>query len=285
MSALTSEMVAKRVRELPALPAVVRELIECLGHEDVSAAQIAGKIAQDQALAAKTLRLANSSFYGLPRKVSSIAEASTILGLRMLRSVVVAAGLTSTIARRECEAFDFEGFWRHSIGTALCARALAKSLRFDEETAFTLGLLHDIGRLALVSSFPQRFSEVLRYQREADCLPSEAEQFVLGVQHDAVGALVAEHWRFSPAIVEAVAGHHEPHGEGSANLAELVHVADNIAHALDLSGTPDDMVPPLSQRAWSRLGMNPVICAEICAQARTQFADVCRALLSHEETK
>ena len=113
MMQLTPEAIRRSVRELPALPAVVLELIQSLGDSEVSAEQLAAKISQDQAIAAKTLRLANSSFYGLPRQVTSIAEATTILGLRTLRSVATAAGLAGGFASSRCEGFDFDAFWRH----------------------------------------------------------------------------------------------------------------------------------------------------------------------------
>lgn len=93
MSTLTVDGILRSIHELPALPAVVLELIQSFGDSDISAEQLAAKISHDQAIAAKTLRLANSSFYGLPRQVTSITEATTILGLRTLRSVATAAGV------------------------------------------------------------------------------------------------------------------------------------------------------------------------------------------------
>src|SRR3989344_4142313 len=156
---LTPEAIRRSVRELPALPAVVLELIQSLGDSEVSAEQLAAKISQDQAIAAKTLRLANSSFYRLPRQVTSIAEATTILGLRTLRSVATAAGLAGGFAHSRCEGFDFDAFWRHSIGTALTAHAIAQRTRQDVDAAFTLGLLHDIGRLVLISAYPAEYAQ------------------------------------------------------------------------------------------------------------------------------
>jgi len=280
MTPLSTDEVAASVRDLPALPAVVMELIQSIGDANVNAEQLATKISHDQALAAKTLRLANSSFYGLSRRVTSIAEATTILGLRTLRSIATAAGLVSGFSDAACKGFDFDAFWRHAIGSALCARSLAQALRLDEDAAFTLGLMHDIGRLVLVSRYPERYAAALDYQREHDCVVSEAERFAFGTDHAAVGAMVVERWHFAPSVVAAIAGHHDPQETTAKSLADVVHVADNMAHALDLSHLQDDMVPPLSVAAWSRLALTESICVQVFRATESQHDAVCQALLS-----
>ncbi|MEO5732161.1 MAG: HDOD domain-containing protein [Rubrivivax sp.] len=269
------------VRDLPALPAVVVELIQSLGQSDISANELAQKISHDQALAAKALRLANSSFYGMSRQVTSLADATAILGLRTLRSVATAAGLAGALSADRCAAFDFKAFWRHSIAAALCAQKLARARGMDEDTAFVLGLLHDIGRLALASAFPQALGEAIAHQRAHDCLPQEAEQVVLGTDHAVVGALIAEHWRFTPGIVAAIRGHHAPSDDANRPaLIDIVHVADNIAHALDLSHAEDDIVPPLCMDAWLRLAPTEAECREVFRRVEAEHASVCAALLT-----
>jgi putative nucleotidyltransferase with HDIG domain len=258
----------------------VMELIQSMGDADVNAEVLAGKISHDQALAAKTLRLANSSFYGLSRQVTSIAEATTILGLRTVRSIAMAAGLVGGFSDAACRSFNFSAFWRHAIGSGLCARSLAQALRLDDDAAFTLGLMHDIGQLVLVSRYPELYAAALDYQREHDCVVSEAERFAFGTDHAAVGALVVERWHFAPSVVAAIAAHHDPQMNAAKSLADIVHVADNMAHALDLSHREDDMVPPLSVAAWSRLALTESICAQVFGATESQHESVCQALLS-----
>lgn len=279
MKQLTPEAILRTVHELPALPAVVLELIQSLGDSHVSAEQLAVKISHDQAIAAKTLRLANSSFYGLPRQVTSIAEATAILGLRTLRSVATAAGLAGGFANSRCQGFDFDAFWRHSIATALTARAVAQRTRMDEDAAFTLGLLHDIGRLVLISAYPDDYALAIAYRAAQDCLMHVAERHYFGVDHAEVGAVMAEHWRFAPEIVSAIACHHRPSNTGPQTLTDVVHVADNIAHGLDLSRRDDDMVPLLTLDAWSRLALSDAQCVEVFEAVSQQHEMVCHALL------
>jgi len=280
MSLISTSEIASRVRELPALPAAVVELIQSLGDDGQGAEQLARKIANDQALAAKTLRLANSSFYGMSRQVTSVTDATAILGLRTLRSVAMAAGLAGNFPASAAGGFDFKAFWRHSIGTALCARAMAAVLRREEEAAFTLGLLHDIGRLVLATAFAPEYAVALKHQREHDLLPLDAERAVLGTDHTVVGGLIAEHWRFSPAIVQAIVVHHTPDDAAASDEIDLLHVADNMAHALGLSHLDDDTVPPLSMPAWTRLALDDSRCKQVFKQAEAQHESVCQALLA-----
>lgn len=277
---LTADDILRCIHELPVLPAVVLELIQSLANSEVSAEQLASKISRDQAIAAKTLRLANSSFYGLARQVSSIEESTAILGLRTLRSVAIAAGLVGGFSGARCAGFDFAAFWRHAIGTALVARELARRVGIDEDAAFTLGLVHDIGRLVLVSSYEEDYAQAIEYRTINDCLMYIAERHQFGLDHTDVGALVAEHWHFAPETVAAIAAHHRPSGEGHKSLVDVVHVADNIAHALDLSRRKDDMVPTLAIHAWTRLQLRSDDYLEIFETVELQHDVVCHTLLT-----
>ncbi len=255
------------LRDLPPLPSVVLELVESLGHEELSAAQYATKISRDQALAAKTLRLANSSFYGRGRPVRSVAEAIAVLGLRTVRNVVTAAGLAGSFRRHP--GFDQNAFWRHSIGSALCAQALAGELRRDDgDLAFTVGLLHDIGRLAL----EQR-------RRDQDCPDGDAERAVLGIDHAEVGGLIAQQWNFAPAIVDAIRQHHAPPDAAEVTLTGIAHVADAIAHALGLAGDLDEAVPALVLPVWAACRLDDAACMRLFARTEAQFETICEALL------
>lgn len=279
MTIISHDILKATIRDLPALPAVVMELIDSLGRDDLSAEQLATKLSHDQALTAKTLRLANSSFYGVPRKVASISEAVSILGMRTVRTVVTAAALTGSFKKDNRTSLDFDALWRHSIATALCAKGLAEALEQDGESAFTLGLLHDIGRLVLATSFSRQYQAALDYQRAHDCLPQEAELATLGLDHSTVGGCITEHWRFAPAMVDAVTLHHAPGESTEITLASLVHVADNIAHALGLSHLEDDIVPELNPHVWSAMKLSPAQCRRIFTQTQAQFDGLCQALL------
>lgn len=266
------------LRDLPPLPSVVLELVESLGHEELSATQYAAKISRDQALAAKTLRLANSSFYGRGRQVRSVAEAIGVLGLRTVRGVVTAAGLAGSFRRHA--GFDHDAFWRHSIGSALCSQALAGELgRDDGDLAFTVGLLHDIGRLALASAFAPAYAEVEQWRRDQDCPDGEAERAVLGIDHAEVGGLIARQWNFAPPIVDAIREHHAPPDAAVVTLTGIAHMADAVAHALGLAGNADEAVPTLVLPVWTACRLDDAACLRLFARTEAQFETVCETLL------
>ena len=279
MKLLEFDDIIKGIQDLPALPAVVMELLNCIDQEDADISVLAKKVSHDQALTAKTLRLANSPFYATQVKVTTIQQAITLLGFQSVRNLITAAGVAGCFPDGRCAGFDFKAFWRHSIATAVCGKVLARHLHVNQDFAFTAGLLHDIGRLVLSSAFPQQYERVIAHRTAYDCHMLDSEHEVLGLDHVIAGHALAEHWNFSDTMQKAIAGHHEPEVPGAGFLASIVHVADFIAHALDLSGTVDDKVPPLSLVALNSLGMNEENYMHVFRETELEFGEINRVLL------
>jgi putative nucleotidyltransferase with HDIG domain len=277
---LSYDDVVRTLDDLPSLPAVVMELLNSIDQEDVDITVLARKVSYDQALTAKTLRLANSSLYGLQVKVTTIQQAITYLGFQTTRNLITAAAVTGCFAEGHCPGFDHKAFWRHSIATAACAKVLARQLRFNQDYAFTAGLLHDIGRLVLVSCFPNQYSETIHYREQHDCYLLDAERTVLGVDHVDAGLALAEHWNFSDTMRLAIGGHHDPEAPGAGFLAAIVHVADAMVHALDLAQVEDDLVPPVSTVAWTALGLDEEVYLQIFRETELQYEEISMVLLT-----
>ena len=279
------------VRDLPALPAAVFELLELLGRDDVGTPALVAKISLDQALTAKTLRLANSSFYGMPRHVASVSDATAVLGLRTVRVVLTAAALHGSFKPPECAGFEFMAFWRHAVSTAVCARLIANEIGADAEAAFTAGLLHDIGKLILASSHPGRYAEVLAQHAHSGAPLRAVEAEWLGIDHSQVGTRVAEHWRFPKLIVDAITDHHAPSPDSTAfALVRIVHVAVLLARALG-TGAPAapaaaaGALAPLDPHtpghaAWLGLGLSCDAWGRLGADAELQTQSICAAMLN-----
>ena len=270
MTGLTLAEVLKTVNSLPALPAVVLELIASLDDDNVDLDTLASKIALDQALAAKTLRLANSSFYGVQRQVTTVHDAVAVVGFRALRNLATTAALVGALGTGRNPSFGFLAFWRHAIGTALCARALALQLGLNSEAAYTAGLVHDIGRLVLATRFADAYESVVARRYADDGYLVDAERAVLGLDHAMVGESLARHWKFPDTILQSTAHHHNP-GVCAEPLAMVVHIADAIAHALDLSQDPEDLVPEVSDRNLQMLGMNAQRLAAVFRDVEKNF--------------
>lgn len=278
---LTLERIQTCVKALPALPEAVREVMQVLEHDELSADRCVRLIEQDQALAARTLRVANSAFYGMPGRVARIGDAVTLLGLRAVSGVLLAASLGDRIDTSRCIGFRFPVYWRHVMGTAVAARLLAPRLGQDPDEAFVAGLLHDIGQLVLAAHFPEQASDVVSLSRAADAPSVDAERGVLGLTHNEVGACLVRHWRLPEPVAEAVQHHHEPARAPDARsraLAALVQIADALAHALDLSGAEHDAVPPIDPDGWVRLALSDDDALALFEQVEQQVDELCRAL-------
>lgn len=161
MNFLPKDAIVARLKCLPALPSIVCDLLASFNQDDMDVGQLSRQIAKDQALTACLLRIANSSFYGLQCRVATINDAVVLVGFRAVRSMVLAVSVNSVFRADQCPGFDPNGYIRHSIGTGLGARALAVLSERNPELAFTAGVLHDIGELALASCFAEQYTRRL----------------------------------------------------------------------------------------------------------------------------
>ena len=150
--------VVRQLQNLPTLSSAVLELLSCIDQVNIDLGTLARKLSHDQALTAKTLRFANSSFFGSQSKVTTIQQAISVLGVQTVRHLMMATGLAGHFPEGGCPGFDTRAFWCHSVATAVCCKVLAMHLHLNQDYAFTAGLLHDVGRLVLVSRFPQQYA-------------------------------------------------------------------------------------------------------------------------------
>ena len=275
---LLKDEVAARLRQLPSLPNVVADLLSSFSTEDVDVDSIAQQIVRDQALTARVLRVANSSFYGLQNRVGTIQEAVTILGFRAVRSMVVAVGMSGAFRHDLCPEFDPQAYLRHGVGTALAARTLAPLAGVNPDLAFTAGLLHDIGQLVLVGNFPTQYAAALAYRRHHDCFLVQAERDVLGLDHAEVGGMLAASWHFPTSLCEAVSEHHAPASAPGSSLANLIHVADITSHALGLGKNNEEQVMPLDKTAWERMGGDWLAYEKALAAIEQGFEEACQVI-------
>ncbi|MBC7938143.1 MAG: HDOD domain-containing protein [Chitinophagaceae bacterium] len=270
----------QRVRELPPLPQAAVQALAALRNDSASAEHCGDLIARDQALVARLLRLANSAFYGVSGRVSTVRDAVQLLGRRTVGSLLAVATVSQQFDRRRCPSFDFSGFWRHALAVALASRALALEVDVDEDQAFVGGLLHDIGRLTLAVHFPVQVDALMQAAGAIDS-PLNAMEFAhLGTDHAEVGAWVAAHWCFAPDVVAMIAAHHQPPAgvDAAQTLATLVHVADAMVHALDLESDAHERVPVIASHAWTRLRLTPEAVLGALASTETGVIDLCEAM-------
>lgn len=271
MTMLQRDQVLARLNQLPSLPASIADLLASFAEEDVDVDRISQLIVRDQGLTARVLRVANSSFYGLQNRVGTIPEAVVILGFRAVRSMALAVGMSNIFRVEHCPGFESRAYLRHCAAVGLAARGLAAVSGHHPELAFTGGILHDIGQLVLAANFPAEYGEALAYRQQHDCFMVQAERAILGMDHGEVGGVLAQAWHFPPALHAAVAEHHGP----ASALADLIHVADALAHALGLACLADEMVMPVEPAAWQRLGLDATKLAGIPGMIEQEMEDTC----------
>lgn len=276
---LDPETIARSIVKLPSLPAIVLDLLKAIGDESASADMLAAKVSADQALVARLLRVANSSFYGLQRKVLSVADAIFVIGLGSVRNIALSATMYDTLSSRlGAGHFNFPRHWRHSLATALCAEALAGKMKCSRESAFAAGLMHDIGQLVLSVCFPRHQEAVAGYRARVDCCLHEAEKVVIGTDHACIGRVLTEYWNFPSSLSEAVGGHHDPESLPGAVLPCVLHLADAIVHGLDLADNESELVPRISLSCWNAAGLSWSDSQAIFVKVDSGLAALCKEL-------
>lgn len=252
---LTRKSLDKELQQLPSLSTIVMEVLQLLDQGDVDLPALMKTIGQDQALAARVLRVVNSPFYGFPNHIGSLKDAGMMLGVHSLRNIVTAAGIMGHFPLGKDESFSRLSFWQHSIGTGVAAKVLARQCGLDQEVAFTAGLLHDIGKLVMAVYFPADFARVLAWRDEQDCLLKDAEKAVLDFDHTLVGVKVAKKWKLPELITTAIHHHHTPASKPDAPLVALVHVADVLCRGLEIGNGGDSLIPKLDAQVMQHLGL------------------------------
>jgi len=239
MRELTLLNLINRVDELPEVPQIAFRAIQLLNNPETDVSSLAEVISSDQALTAKVLRLCNSAFYGLPRKVTTVSDAVLIVGFSSLKSLVLMITTQSTMNKGLLGYKIGPGeFWRHSLGTAETCRFLAQHTQLEKpEEAFIAGLIHDIGKMVLNQyALPEVYRATNLSQKERLSI-HEAEQQILGFDHAEIGAALAERWNFPPVLVESIRRHHslEPYEseQGVQALPILVSVANQVSQQIE----------------------------------------------------
>jgi HD-like signal output (HDOD) protein len=225
MHATTLDELFAQNHSLPTVPKVVRDLIDVLQNDNATLAQVARKIDVDQVLTAKMLRLANSPYYGVRKKISTIEEAIRMLGLSSIRTLVVSSNLAGAFKR--IPNVDLPTFWRHSLRVASVARHLAGTTRaVDPNLAFTVGSMHAIGHLIMSIVMPAQMAP-LDASSPIDAMNRlQVEEQAFGFHFGDVSAKLASRWNFSDEFVTALAGFARPMGVQPFDpLAGIVHLA------------------------------------------------------------
>lgn len=240
------------IGELQPLPAVARKILQLTEGDRFSAHELATIIASDQALTARLLRLANSAYYGSSRRIGTVRDAVVLLGFRTVRQVSLASCMLDN--PRPLTNLRYEDFWQFSIATGLLAEILARTEGQHQDVAFTAGVVHNIGLLALDQHRPRLLAEVVTRARQQRETLHQAQRGLMRFTDTDLGGALTEHWNFPAPLCEAVREHSRsldsPPEDGT--LAAVVARARIFARSYGMSdGLVERPDPRPSPEAWA----------------------------------
>jgi putative nucleotidyltransferase with HDIG domain len=215
--------------DLPTIPIVAIKVMQLIESEKATAEELAKIVASDPAVAARVLKISNSSFYGCRRQIQTLSSAIVILGFSTLRSLVVAASLKQVY---KPYGLTEKMLWEHSFAAGLAARIIANTTRaVNEEEAFLAGLFHDIGKIIMNTLDRGKFQEVMQHCYNEGISFRDAERSVYPFSHEEVGAYVIKKWNFPEALTVAILQHHRLEFEeletpALVNLTAVTSLAD-----------------------------------------------------------
>ncbi len=282
-------IIEEELQDLPSLPAVVVRVMQTINDPTTSATDLNRLISTDQSLAGKILRLVNSSYYGFPRKITTITHAIVILGFSTVRNLATSLGVVNGFDQsNQITALDREAFWSHSVAVASAASLIARRKNASAkvlEEVFIGGLLHDIGKLFLDQYFPQQYAIAIKLARAANISIWDAEKTALGVGHVLIGKRVAEKWNLPPSLNAMIALHHQTaYAKEYMEIVSIVHAADYLARRAKLGNGGDSIDPVLAPEVQQWLNFSPEIWETLEKETIQKYdgsQDFLRAMLGH----
>jgi HD-like signal output (HDOD) protein len=253
------------VRQLPLFSGTAMQLMRSVGQDDVTTTELVRLISTDAGLVAQLLRIVNSPYYGLPKKCSTVNDAVSVLGFDQVRRMISAAVTQRPLAAYLHDTNVVRVFWRHQLMCAAMARHLALQNHLDGEVAYMAGLMHEVGRLAMLIQHPHLTEVLLHVENDDSRLGTEREQAHFGFDHAEAGGALLARWGLPQPIVEAAYDHGDATMPADP-MSAVVWRANLLAH--DMIDEADEIEVP---SPWMQaIGLS--------AEERRRILDEIRAL-------
>ena len=273
---MTIESLFSETPNLPNIPKVIQTLIEKFNDPNSNTDEISKKIQMDQVLSAKIMRLANSARYGAGRKIASIDSAVVMLGIDSLKTLVVASGITG--AFKNIDGFDMKSFWRDSFMVASISKLIAKHTQADAETAFTCGMMHNIGELLIHIAHPEQSVKIDKLV-EAGACRANLQENQFSYNYSQVSAELARRWNFPADIVKALKQQVTPNDfEDYSAYASIIYLANYLNEALQADTEVETVLAEFPSEIAKPLGINLVSFFEAIVEL-TQAEDDIESIL------
>ena len=254
MSSSMRELVG-RIRTFPTIPSLYLEIVNALKDPNASTEDVGAIIAKDMAMTTKLVQVLNSAYFGLPRTITDPTEAVGILGFETVKSLTMTVKLLSQYDKVKPVYFSNDSIWRPSTNVARTARVMALLETGDNEcsaTAYTAGLMHDLGKVILAANFDEQYQGAHAIARRQQVPLWEVEKDIFGASHGEIGAYLLGLWGMSAQVVQVAALHHNPLGAADKGFTPLTAV--HVANALEYEGVAenDDLPVAVLDAAYLR---------------------------------
>ncbi len=268
------ELIAGEVA-LSSFPDTYFRIVEVIGSPRSSAWHIADVVGKDTSLAAKLLKVVNSSFYNFPSRIDSLPRAVALIGGNELSTMALGISAVSMFPEIPESFASMKKIWRHAVATGVLARLFAiPHPEVFQERIFVAGVLHDIGRIVLLRHLPEAMVGALHRAQRENMPLHEAEEKILGYHHARLGGLLLRRWKIPPVIENSVAWHHTPAQASLALEPALLHLADLAAITLGEGTSPEQVAPRLDEDAWRLVGLPPESLETLVAQSERQISEI-----------
>jgi HD-like signal output (HDOD) protein len=233
MERLTLDALLAEETQLLTLPYMVTRLLSLSRDPDANLHELAELVSCDAVLSAKVLRVINSAYYALPRKVESIATAVSLVGLHRLHELALATQVGELFKGIAGNSLDVRSFWENSYMSATIARDFAHALKLDEERVFAVSLLHHLGIMVMLQRMPRQMAQIIQQARADEQELQTQELAQLGYTHADVAAGLMAQWQLSDYFVEVCRYHHAFYlAPNYATDAAILHLADVMTQGL-----------------------------------------------------
>ncbi|MBN1841799.1 MAG: HDOD domain-containing protein [Deltaproteobacteria bacterium] len=254
------EEIIKSIEKLPPFPVVASQALKILDDPGASVGDVISVVQYDQAITANVLKMCNSAYYGLARKVHSLREGLVLLGNMQLKEIILASTVVKFF-QPENKGYDLAKgeLWKHAVATGIISRVISRRVSESEPPSlFTAALLHDIGKAVLNNFVHRYFVEIIALVDTGDYSFLEAESKTLGINHAELGEKIAKSWDFPEDIVQSIRLHHRPE-EASAGdvITPIVYLANVITLSMGIGIGRDGLSYRGKQEVMKRYGLKP----------------------------
>lgn len=253
-------------KHAPPFPKVTQRVMEMIENPAVKAQDLAEVIQFDEAITANVLKICNAAYFGLSRKVSSLDEALVVIGHDILKDIIITSSSARFFKGKVGEGYQLEEgeLWKHSVAVSIMSKQLAKHVKeVDPGTAFTCGLLHDIGKRFLSTFVADEFKKILEKVAKEKASLVEAEKEYLGTTHAELGGMILEQWGFAPEMQEAVKLHHDPEALRKGPLTALTALSNVLVVSMGIGVGTVGMATKMRGEGLKRFGIN-TLALDLC---------------------